>query len=375
MDELDKLTIDDEVPPEMLELASPRGAGLRQRLMLSLYDRTLQRIITNLVVILLIGTYVQAQTGDFFTVRNGDALAIQIAVVSVVACAMTLVMVAGYIDVSVPGIVVLSGVVAGLLMVNGLPEWLAFILGIGSGVVVGLINSFLVTVVKIPSLIATIGTLYVCVGVANLLTNGLAISGLPLNFSTIGSGFVLGVPIAIPNMLGVVVILVVIQRFTRLGRHAIATGSNPQAAFLNGVNVQRTTTKVFMLSGAAAGWGGIMYASRIGNPSPVLDNDLLFQVIVAIVIGGTSLFGGQGSVIGTFTGALLIGVINNSLDLLGVSTFWQFISLGVLLVLSVGLDLVVRGDRVRRFRKSIASRLPRGVGKTGKEPPSSGHFP
>lgn len=328
------------------------AAVWRQRLRLKLLERDTQKLLVNIGLILAIGAFVHVVGGGkFFTVRNIDSLIVQISVVTIIACAMTYVMVAGAIDVSVPGIVVLSGVVAGLLIVGGAPMWLAFVLATLTGVVVGLINSFLVIGVGITSLIATIGSLYVTQGVANLLTNGVPVIGLPLSFSDVGSGYIGPIPIPLPIVLFVVVLLVLIQKFTRFGRHTIATGSNPQAAFLNGVNVQRTLTICFMLSGAAAGWGGVMYASRIGNPAPAIDNDLLFQVIVAIVIGGTGLTGGQGSVLGTFVGAVLIGVVNQSLNLLGVSTFWQYLALGVLLVLSVGSDEIMRRDSVRDVQR------------------------
>jgi ribose transport system permease protein len=335
--------------------AAPAATSLSDRLRFALLDREVQRLLVNIGLIVVIGLVAHLFAGGkFFTVRNLDALAVQISVVTIIASAMTLVMVAGAIDISVPGTVVVSGVLSGLLIVSGVPTWLAFILATLAGGVVGLINSYLVIGIGITSLIATIGSLYVTQGVANLLTNGLPIIGLPDDFSYVGTGFVGPVPLALPIVVVVVAALVALQRMTRLGRYIVATGSNPQAAFLNGININRTLTICFVLSGLAAGWGGVMYASRIGNPTPVVDNDLLFQVIVAIVIGGTSLNGGQGSVLGTFVGAVLIGVVNQTLNLFGVSTFWQYIALGVLLVASVGSDMVMRRNSVRDLRRRIS---------------------
>ena len=172
---------------------------VRQKSTLALLDRNVQRLLVNITLILLIGAFVHFETGGkFFSVRNLDALIIQISVVTILACAMTLVMVAGAIDVSVPGTVVLSGVVMGLLIVSGAPMWLAFFAAVVTGVIVGLVNSFLVINVGITSLIATIGTLYMSQGVANLLTNGLPVIGLPLSFTYIGSGFLGPVPVALP---------------------------------------------------------------------------------------------------------------------------------------------------------------------------------
>ncbi len=339
---------------------SSASGGRISRLRLALLDRDVQRLLVNIALIVIIGLIAHVFAGGkFFTERNLNALVIQISVVTIIAAAMTLVMVAGAIDISVPGTVVLSGVLSGLLIVRGVPTPAAFAIATLAGGAVGLINSYLVISIGITSLIATIGSLYVTQGVANLLTNGLPIIGLPDDFSYVGTGFVGPLPLALPIVVLVVAALVALQRTTRLGQHIVATGSNPQAAFLNGVNVNRTLTICFTLSGLAAGWGGVMYASRIGNPTPVVDNDLLFQVIVAIVIGGTSLNGGQGSVLGTFVGAVLIGVLNQTLNLFGVSTFWQYIALGLLLVLSVGSDTIVRGSGARELRRRLGAAMRR----------------
>ena len=347
--------------PQSASAAAP--AGWSARIRVALLNRDVQRLLVNIALVLLIGLAAHVfSDGKFYSVRNLNALVVQISVVTIIASAMTLVMVAGAIDISVPGIVVLSGVIGGILIVHGVPMWLAFFLATLAGGVVGLVNSYLVIGIGITSLIATIGSLYVTQGMANLLTNGLPVVGLPRTFSVIGTGFIGPVPIPLPIMLGVVALLVALQRLTRLGRHIVATGSNPQAAFLNGIKVKRTLTTCFVISGLAAGWGGVMYASRIGNPTPVVDNDLLFQVIVAIVIGGTSLNGGQGSVLGTFVGAVLIGVVNQTLNLLGVSTFWQYIALGVLLVLSVGSDQIMRGNGMRDLRRRLVGSLTRRPG-------------
>jgi ribose/xylose/arabinose/galactoside ABC-type transport system permease subunit len=254
-------------------------------------------------------------------------------------------------------------VIAGMLLVAGLPLVPAFAIATLVGGAVGLVNAYLVLVIRLPSLIATIGTLYVAQGVANIVTNGLPVPGVPASFAELGTGHIGGVPVAVPNMVIVVGLFLFIQRFTRLGRHIIALGSNRQAAFLNGVNTSRTLTYAFIASGLAAGWGGVMYGSRVGVPIPTLDNNLLFYVIVAIVIGGANLTGGEGSVVGTLIGAILIGVINNGLDLMGIAVYWQFIALGVVLVLSVASD--------GYFRRDIFHRLPYRDRRTVPASPSA----
>ena len=308
-------------------------------------NRNIQRIVVNIAGILIIGSFVQAQNGYFFTRANLWSLFTQIAVVAMIVCPQALVMISGSIDISVGGVVALTGVVAGLLFVQGWPLWLCFLMAVLAGALIGLLNSALILLLGIPSFIATIGTLYASQGIANILTNGLPVAAVTPSFSTIGTAqlFSAKIPVQAFYTVGVLLIFMALQRFTSLGRYTVATGSNRRGAFANGVPVRRTITLCFLLCGATAGWGGVAYGARIGTPIPVVDPDILFQVIVACVVGGTALTGGRGTVFGAFTGAMLIATVNDCLDLLGISTFWQYIALGALLVIAVGADTAMRG--------------------------------
>ncbi|MDR1634203.1 MAG: ABC transporter permease [Bifidobacteriaceae bacterium] len=339
-------------------------SGARLRWTLWIHNRAVVRPAINLAAAVLAGILVQIATERFFLPRNLLGLFVQMAVVAIIACPMALVMITACIDVSVGGVVVLSGVVGGLISQAGAPLWLAFSLATLTGLAVGYINSLLVIRLEITSMIATIGTMYVCQGMANILTNGLPVAGVAKGYSSLGTGRFWGVPYQVPITLAAVVVFVLIQRYTVLGRHAVATGSNLEGAFLNGVNVNKTLTLCFLLSGLMAGFGGVLYSSRIGNPTPVMDQDLLFQVIVSCVVGGIALTGGEGTVFGAFTGAVLIVVLNNSLNLLGVSTFWQYVSLGLLLVVAVGLDKLRLGDRFK-LRSSALRLRPDGQSGNG----------
>lgn len=325
-------------------------------------NRDVQRIVVNIAVILIIGSYVQLYNGYFFTRANIWSLFTQIAVVAMIACPQALVMISGSIDISIGGVVALTGVIAGLLFVNGWPLWLCFLVAVLAGALIGVLNSALILVLGIPSFIATIGTLYASQGIANILTGGLPVAAVPPSFSTVGTAHLTSqqIPIQVFYTIGVLLLFMALQRFTNLGRYAVATGSNRRGAFSNGVPVRRTILLLFVLCGATAGWGGVAYGARIGTPIPVVDPDILFQVIVACVVGGTALTGGRGTVFGAFTGAMLIATVNDCLDLLGVSTFWQYVALGVLLVVAVGADTALRGVHKttagRRFKLPDISR-------------------
>jgi ribose/xylose/arabinose/galactoside ABC-type transport system permease subunit len=309
------------------------------------------RLLVTLGFIVLLAVILQVETGVFIDPRNLRALGMQIAVVTIIAMALTFVMVAGHIDVSVAGIVALSGVLGAMTIRAGYGLEVAIVVSIIAGVIVGLVNSSLFLVFGITSLIGTIGTLYVSIGVANLITNGIPITQLPEDFSTMANGLFLGMPIVLPIIAAFYLVFLFVEKSTVLGRHIVALGSNLEAAYDNGVRTARVTVVVFVISGAVAGFAGLLYASRIGSATPALDNDLVFRVIVACVVGGTALTGGKGTVTGTLLGSILIGVINNGLDLMGVSTYWQSIALGALLVIAVA----VNGDFGRSIRRVVQS--------------------
>jgi len=326
--------------------------GLLGKLRTALGKRQTQRMVVNLIAILGVSLFVHHKTGYFYTMRNMQALSVTICVMTIIAFAETMVMIAGCIDISVGGIVVMTGIVATYASQTGMPLVMAFALAVVAGAAIGFFNSVLVIWVGITSMIATIATMFMCQGVANVITSGMPVTTSAKGFTTLGTGFPFtGVSYSLIVVLILLVIFVLIQRYSVLGAHAVAVGSDDHAAFLAGVNVKRTIILCFMLCGAASGFGGVMYVSRIGTAMPAIDQNLLFQVIVACVVGGTSLTGGEGSVFGTFVGAILIGTVNNGLNLLGISTFWQFIALGVILIGAVGLDVALRQDAFFVIRK------------------------
>jgi ribose transport system permease protein len=329
--------------------ATSFGENLRARLS----SPTTQKVFVNLLILLALWVTLSLTADNFLDWRNAQNIMRQISVVAIVAAAATLVMVGGGLDLSVGGIAAISGVGAALAATHGASSASAFVIGVLIGVAVGLINGLLIVSLGLNPVIATLGTLYVSRGAANLLSNGLPIYDVPANWSKLGTGFTLGLPTPAVILIVVVVLLWGVQRYTLLGKHAVAVGSNFEAARLTGIRVDRVRIGLYVISGAAAGLGGIVLTSILNSGQPTAGVGLEFDVIVAAILGGTSLTGGQGTVVGTLIGALIVGTVNNGLNLLGVQTFWQTIVQGLILVAAVALDVLVQRRRGRRYTLGI----------------------
>lgn len=301
-----------------------------------------QKVLINLVLLAIIWIVLAFLSPRFLTVANLSNVLRQISVVATVGSVVTLLMVSRNFDLSVGGVVALSGILAASLANSGWPVLAAFAAGTLAGTLVGAANGFLVVVVGINSVIVTLGMLYLSRGSALVATDGLPVYSVPEGYDLIGTGYIGSIPIPVIIMGGFIVVMTIVARRTLLGKYARATGSNPQSARLSGVPTRLIQYALFVLAGTAAGWGGVMTSSRVGGGFPNTGLGFEFEVVVAAVIGGTSLAGGQGSVIGTFLGALIVGSLNNGLNILGVPTFWQTVTLGVVLLVAVGVDSAMR---------------------------------
>jgi ribose transport system permease protein len=286
----------------------------------------------------------------FLSADNLFNIGSQTAVTAVIAIGMTLVIITAGIDLSVGSVSALSGVLGVMMMADaGLPVPLAILGGILVGAVCGLVNGLLVSVAGLNPFIATLGMLTVARGLTFIFTNAVAVFGAPSSFRLLGQG-VLG-PIPIPVLMIVLVAVagyIVLSR-TRLGRYAYAMGSNLEAARLSGIPIQRYLTSVYVISGALAGFGGMIAASRVNSGQPNFGIGLELDVIAAAVIGGASLFGGQGTVVGTLIGAFLVALIRNGAVLLDINTFYQQVIIGVV------IWVAVFWDQYRRRRLAAAS--------------------
>lgn len=333
-------------PDEARSTAGPPSGPRRIGVSLTPYRL---KLLINIIALLGLSAAITILTPRFLTDTNLLNIMRNVAPVVIVAPAVTLLMVSRGLDLSVGSVVALSGVVAALgAAQGGLPVPIAFALGTLAGALVGLVNAVLTVPFRINAVIATLGTLYVARGSALLLTGGVAVYGVPDDFPQIGGGSILGIPIPVWIVMLVVVIFLFLERSTLLGRYATAIGSNEEAAFLAGIPVKRTRALLYVLAGTMAGIAGVLLASRLRSGQVTVGVGFEFEVIVATVLGGTSLAGGEGSVAGAVIGALIVGVLSNGLNLLGVPAFWQTVAQGVVLVLAVGLDVFLRARLGRR---------------------------
>ncbi len=286
----------------------------------------------------------------FLTADNLFNIGSQTAVTAVIAVGMTMVIITAGIDLSVGSVSALAGVLGVMLITGaGLPVPLAILGGILVGAGTGLVNGLLVSVVGLNPFIATLGMLTVARGLVYIFTNAKAVFGAPDSFRLLGQGVIGPIPIPIIIILLVAVAGYIVLSRTRLGRYAYAMGSNLEAARLSGIPIRRYLTSVYVISGALAGFGGMIAMSRVNSGQPNFGIGLELDVIAAAVIGGASLFGGQGTVLGTLIGAFLIALIRNGAVLLDINTFYQQVIIGVVIWLAVAWD------QYRRRRLAAAS--------------------
>lgn len=288
-------------------------------------------------------------TDNFLTVNNGLNVLRQISINLCLSLGMTLVILSGGIDLSVGSLLALSGAVAAGLLKHGVPLERAdalvqftpsgaIVAGLAVGLGLGCANGLFITRLRLPPFVATLGMLSVARGFTQLWTHGEPITELGQAFHFIGNENVLGVPM--PVWISVVLTLAVwgLAQRTRLGRHIYAVGGNERAAALSGLNVGGIKLAVYTLAGGLAGVAGVLVAARLNAATPVAGIGYELDSIAAVVIGGTSLSGGRGSVLGTALGCLIIGVLNNGLVLLEVSPFWQQVVKGAVILAAVALD-------------------------------------
>ena len=303
----------------------------------------------SVIALLLMCIVLSLLTDRFLTTENSWNVMRQISVNLIVSVGMTLVILTAGIDLSVGSVLALCGAVtAGMLKYGAefadVNIYIGFTLfgaitgGVLIGSLLGWFNGITITRFKVPPFVATLAMLTIARGLTMLWTGGFPITGFEGNMAFIGTGWLLGIPMPVWISAVVVLAAVILTRKTRLGRHIYAVGGNEKAAELSGLNVKRIKIIVYTIAGALAAVGGLIVTSRLDSAQPNAGMGLELDSIAAVVIGGTSLSGGKGSVMGTVQGALIIGVLNNGLVLLNVSPFWQQVVKGLVILLAVVIE-------------------------------------
>ncbi len=275
----------------------------------------------------------------FLTAGNLSSVVRQTTVITVIAVGMTVVMAAGGIDLSVGSMVGLTGVAGTMLISGHLSATVAVIGAIATGTACGLLNGAAITALRIPPFIATLGALGVYRGLALILTNGVPVVDLARGFGALATGNVLRViPVPLAILVLVAALVHFVLNYTSLGRYAYAIGSNPEAARCCGIRIGRHTIIIYGLCGALTGLAGMVEAARLVTGQPTAGEGYELRVIAAVVIGGGSLNGGQGTVIGTIVGSFIMGLLSNGCNLLGISPFVQQVIIGSVIILAVTFD-------------------------------------
>lgn len=286
-----------------------------------------------------------ALTPHFLTVSNLLNVAQQTSINAIVAVGMTYVIVSGGIDLSVGSIVALSGVVLGSLLQGGQPLAVALAGALAVGLACGLLNGALVSLGGLPPFIATLGMMSVARGAALVFTEGRPVSGFDEGFRSLATGSVGFIPAPVVVMIAVYVVAHVVLTRTTFGRYVYAIGGNEEATRLSGVAVRFHKTAIYGVSGVMSAIAAIVLTARLNSAQPIAGTMYELDAIAATVIGGTSLMGGEGSLGGTLVGALIMGVLRNGLNLLGVSSFLQQIVIGGVIVGAVLVDTVLKRHR------------------------------
>jgi Ribose/xylose/arabinose/galactoside ABC-type transport systems, permease components len=289
----------------------------------------------------------------FLSLDNFFAILRQVSIVGIMACGMTCVIVCGDIDLSIGSTYGMSAMLIGTLLLNGVPILLALAISLGVGALIGLANGAVVTMLRVPSIIATLGMQYVIRGLALIITNGGVVNlmtpnavkqnpGIP-DFLQIGSGKVADI---VPNMAIIFLVIVIICYFmfhkTLLGFQMRAVGGNPNASMVSGIKVKRVRAVTFVIMGVLASFAGLLNFSFLHAVQGTMGEGIEMDVIAASIIGGASLSGGEATIIGTLIGVLIMGVLRTGLVFMGVSAYLQMVFIGVVIIFAVAVDMLTK---------------------------------
>ena len=292
-------------------------------------------IVVVLVALVLI---VGFNNSVFFSSDNIINIFRSTSFVFLIGIAMTFVLITGGLDLSVGSVMAMGGILSAMAATNGMPLLISVIIGLAFGFGIGLVNGILIVKLNIPALIVTLGMMYVCEGLVLIITQGKPVYPLPDDFKLMGQGSVGPIPNVVVISAVIAVIASIVLLKTRYGRSVYAVGGNRETTRLAGININMVQISVYILCSMAAALAGILMAGRLNSAQPSAGSGYELTVIAAVIIGGTSMFGGSGNVLGTLIGALLMTVIENGMLLMKISAYWQSLVIGVIIIFAVGLD-------------------------------------
>lgn len=300
------------------------------------------RELTLLALILLIIVVMSNLSPYFLSLANFRAVSVGMTPIAIIVIGMSILLASGGFDLSVGSVMALSSTVVAMLLLAGLSIPSAVGIALLVGAVAGLVNGTLVTALGINPLVATLGTMSIARGIALVLTEGFSISSLPAEFAWIGKASFIGIPALVILTITLIIVFDLAVRHTRFFRQIYFIGANENAAMLSGIHVNRVRIVAYILTGILAALAGVLLASRLMSGTPTAGTGLELQVLAAAVIGGSSLRGGEGTILGAFLGVVFVALINNSMTMLAVSIYWQMIVIGTVLVCAVALDMLIR---------------------------------
>lgn len=296
-------------------------------------------------VILIIVVFMTFATDKFMTPNNITNILRQVSINGVLAIGMTFVILTGGIDLSVGSLVAVTSVICGSLLEGGMNTMIVILIGVVAAMLLGLLNGYLVSYVGFQPFIATLATMSICRGFAMVYSDGKPYLIKDKTFLFIGQGKVGPVPMLVIILLIVCILGLIILETTTFGRYIFAIGGNKNAAKLSGVKTQKMEMLVYLISGLCCGIVGLMLSARISSGQPTAGEGYELDAIASVAIGGTSMNGGMGSLRGTILGFLIIGLITNSMTMLGIDSFYQDIVKGLIIILAVFLDMKTKGNK------------------------------
>ncbi|MBB2836791.1 UNVERIFIED_ORG: ribose transport system permease protein [Rhizobium etli] len=314
-------------------------AASSTRLVGSLSVRDAGTLIGLVAIVIIFGLLAP----DFLSQRNLLNILQQSSINACLALGMTLVIISGGIDLSVGPTAAIAAVISATLLVAGVPVPLAILAGLGIGVLCGLVNGVLVAYAGLQPFIVTLGTLSTYRAIALIYTGGNPVLGVPQSFRTLFNGSAAGIPNSVVMVAVVALLAWVLLKKTPLGEYLLAVGGNEEAAYVAGVPIAMTKITAYVISGVLAALASMILIGRLGAAEPILGNLWELDAIAAAAIGGASLMGGKGSVIGTLLGAIILGAMRNGLTLMNVQAFYQLLATGLIILVAMMIDRVTRG--------------------------------